>query len=257
MTCQELSRVLSERQLAALPPELRAQADAHLAGCPGCRSLVETVERFNRMPVPQSLFKLEEIVPVRPMPSRSLFIAIAFIVPLMLAAIVVYWNGAGGWKGMQPESEALFIIVAAAGLAALALGFYRQFKPGAREPIDGRAMIAVLLLGFVAYATIEFGWRPPDMHQAVTWAWSCLRFGTIVALGTSLALLTWARLGFAANPRSASFWTGALASMAGLIALGLHCSNRELSHVLLGHATVILLAGYLIAWMARRFFGLR
>ncbi len=59
------------------------------------------------------------------------------------------------------------------------------------------------------------------------------------------------------NPKSASFWTGALASMAGLIALGIHCPNRELSHILFGHMSVILAGSFLVAWMSRRFFGLR
>jgi hypothetical protein len=115
----------------------------------------------------------------------------------------------------------------------------------------------VLAVGFAAFVSVEFGWHPADREPELLGAWTCFRFGTMVAVGASLGLLAWARLGFAANPKSASFWTGTLASMAGLIALGAHCPNLELSHLLLGHGTVILAGTFLVAWMGRRFFGLR
>jgi hypothetical protein len=255
MTCQELSSFLSEHPLQALPMELQSPAAEHLMTCPGCRGMVTTIEGIQRMPVPQSFFDPKEIAPVRPMPSRPWFIAVAFVVPVLLAALGVWWKGAYGWSALQRDSATLFAILSAAGLGALALGFYRQFKPGARDAIDGRAAVAIVLAGFVAFAAVEFAWHPSSTPFLS--AWRCMRFGTMIALGASLALLSWARLGFAPNPKSASFWTGALASMAGVIALGIHCPNLELSHILLGHATVILAASFLIAWMARLFFGLR
>ena len=257
MTCQELSTLLSERPLAALPADLRTQAEQHLATCPGCRSLTQMIDGIQRMPVPQSVFSPEKIAPVRPMPSRGLFIAFAFAAPILLAGLGVWWKGAYGWAVLPTDSAVLFAILSAIGLGALALGFYRQFKPGAKGTIDGLAAVMILLAGFVVFAAVEFGWHPAESALALPSAWRCMRFGTIVALGTSLALLSWARLGFASNSWSASFWTGALASMAGIIALGVHCPNLELSHILLGHASVILVASGLIAWMARRFFGLR
>lgn len=247
MTCQDL---------ASLPAERSAEAEAHMATCPGCRALAQSIDGIKRMPVPQSLFSPEVIAPVRPMPTRVWFIAVAFALPIALAALGVWWKGALGWDALPSEPAALFTVLAAAGLAALVLGFYRQFKPGARDSIDGRAAMAILLAGFIGWTLVEFAWHPAAGFE---WAgaWRCFRFGTIVAVGASLALLGWARQGFAPNPRSASFWTGALASMAGMIALAIHCPNLEVSHLLMGHATVILVASYLVAAIGRRFFGLR
>jgi hypothetical protein len=256
MTCGELSTILAERPRASLPADLRAQVDAHLAECPGCRNLVESIEGIENMPVPQSLFSPEEIAPVRPMTSGALFVGLALGVTLVLMAAAVIWKGAFGWEAMDGSTSGLFVALAVAGLGALGLGFYRQFKPGARDTVDGRAALAVLAAGAIAFAAVEFPWHPQEAGN-LELAWVCLRFGVMVALVTSAALLIWSRQGFAANPRSASFWTGALASLAGMIALGVHCPVLELSHILLGHVSVILVASLIIAWMARRFFGLR
>ena len=200
------------------------------------------------------LFTPQEVAPVQPMPSRGRFIAIAFSLPILAGAVVAMLNGGAGWKQMPGESAVLFSLLSVFGLAALATGFYRQFKPGAREPIDGRGALAVLLAGFIAFATVEFGWHPGG---DLLGAWRCLRMGMLVALAASFPLLVWARKGYAVNPGSASFWTGTLASMAGLIALGLHCQNLEMSHQLMGHATAIVVSSCLVSWMARRLFGLR
>ena len=206
------------------------------------------------MSVPASLFTPEEIAPVRPMPSRGWFVAIAFSLPILAGAMVAMMNDVAGWRQMPVESEVLFSILSIAGLAALAVGFYRQFKPGAREPVDGRAALTVLVAGFVAFAAVEFGWHPSG--PVVYGALGCLRLGMLGALGSSVLLLLWARKGYAVNPGSASFWTGTLASMAGLIALGLHCPNLELSHQLLAHGSMIVLSSYVVAWMGRRIFRL-
>jgi len=258
MTCHELSQILSERSLASLPPDLRAAADAHLAECHACRSLVETIDGINRMPVPQSLFvPPEDLAPVKPMPSRVLFIGFAFVVPLLAAGIANWLKGPFGWHAMSSETAAFFAALSLAGLAGLALGFYRQFKPGSRDTIDGRAAAGVLLAVFIVFAAVEFPWRPADSSDLLAGMARCLSFGTMVALGSSLALLGWARLGFAPNPKSAAVWTGALSAIGGLIALGIHCPNLELTHMLLGHASVVLVASALVAWIAHRFFALR
>jgi len=257
MTCQELSTILSERPLAALPPELRTQVEEHLATCSGCRRLAETIDGIQRMPVPQSFFAPQEMAPVRPMPSRLWFIAIAIALPIFLAAVGVMWKGAFGWSALPAETATLYVILSAVALAALGIGFYRQFKPGARDIIDGRAAAGIVLVGVIAFAAVEFGWSPAEASSEAYWAWRCFTFGTLVACSTSLALLSWSRLGFAPNPLSAAFWTGALASMAGIIALGVHCPNLELSHFLLGHASVVLVGSLIVAWIGRRFFGLR
>src|SRR5258708_3648502 len=95
--------------------------------------------------VPVKIMPPGEIQPVRPMPSRGWFVAIAFSLPILAGAVVALLNGGAGWKRMPVESAVLFSVLSLAGLAALSLGFYRQFKPGAREPVDGHAALVVLV----------------------------------------------------------------------------------------------------------------
>ena len=77
--------------------------------------------------------------------------------------------------------------------------------------------------------------------------------GAKVALVASLGLLGLARLGFAPNPGSAGFWTGALGSLAGVGALTMLCPALEVSHLLMGHATVIVAVSGLVGFAGRRF----
>ena len=185
------------------------------------------------------------------MPSKSWFVAIAFSLPVLAGTVVAILNGAAGWRKMPVDLALLFCFLSIVGVAVLSVGFYRQFKPGTREAVDGRAALVILVAGFVAFASVEFPWHPD--REAALVPWRCLRLGTLVALGASVLLLLWARKGYAVNPVSASFWTGTLASMAGLIGLGLHCPRFELSHQLAGHAPMIVFSCYGVAWLARRF----
>ena len=147
----------------------------------------------------------EDIAPIRPMPARMWFIAVAFVLPLVLAVLAMLWKGAYGWDALPRESAFIYAVLTFAAMAALALALYRQFKPGARDTVDGRAAMAVLMVGFVAFASREFSSWHPEPRLALDSAWRCMSSGLMVALGASLALLSWARLGFAPNPKSAGF----------------------------------------------------
>ena len=256
MNCQEVSNILSECSAAAVPAGQRESVDAHLSECPACSGLVQSIDGIQHMPVPQSLFAPQEVPPVRPMTSSVMFIGITFVLSFLVAAIVAIWKKPDGWRALPDSSAVLFVMLASVGLGALVLGFYRQFKPGARDTLDGRAAVAIFAAGFVAYAAVEVGWRPVE-DLGISWAWRCLTTGTLVAVATALALFSWARQGFAANPKSAGFWTGALASMSGIIALTVHCPALELSHWLIWHGSVIVIASGLSAWIGRRFFSLK
>ena len=66
----------------------------HRRGSCTCRGLVESIDEILSMPIPEAPYSPEEIRPVRPMPSRGWFIAIAFLLPLMAGAVVAMVNGA-------------------------------------------------------------------------------------------------------------------------------------------------------------------
>ena len=252
MRCDELSTALSQQGLADLPEQSRVAASSHLATCAGCRQLLETVEGFQLVPVPRPQFSPPDLAPVLPMPSQVEFAALACFLPLVIVGLGVLWKGVYGWPQLGTGTQALFGALAISAVAATVWALYRQFKPGAGESWDGRLAAIVTLGGFAAFAVaMGSGWHPESGGGARV-AWSCFRFGAIVATGSALGLFALTRRGFAANPDSASFWIGGLASVSGVIALTLHCPVHELSHLLFGHATVIAAGGVVIALAARQ-----
>ena len=252
MNCETLSDALSGENLAELPPESRAAAELHLSNCATCRQTLEAIEGIKTISAPRPRFIPTDLAPVSPMPSRMVFVGLACVLPLLVAAVSAWSKGLDGWQELGPASRVLFGGLTALALAALVSTLYLQFKPGAGESIDGRKAVAATLAGFAIFAlSLGAGWHPDAGGGAET-AWICFRFGSIIAAGATLGLFALARRGFAANPNSASFWIGSLASLSGVIALTLHCPVQELSHLLLGHATVIAASGCLLALAVRQ-----
>lgn len=256
ITCTAASAHLAETRMDALPEDLRAAVREHLDACPNCRAMVEFVEGVREMPASKPGFQPDVIEPVKPMARPWLFIGVALLALALFAWAGVAWNGPYGWHALDTSQAALFVLLCAAGLVPLALGFYREFKPGAGEGVDNRLIVAALVLVYAVYSASEFVWAGNvGLNPGV--GFRCFRFGMMISLAGAVTLLLWARQGFAANPTSAAVWTGAFSSLSGIIALQIHCPVLETSHLLLGHAPVIVVATYLTVWMSRRVFGLK
>jgi hypothetical protein len=83
---------------------------------------------------------------------------------------------------------------------------------------------------------------------------ACLTAGLVQALPASVAAWLLLRRGFAVNSIAAGFAKGALAGLAGVTMLELHCLNFEAPHVMVWHIAVLPISGavgMLVAWMAR------
>jgi hypothetical protein len=96
--------------------------------------------------------------------------------------------------------------------------------------------------------------RDYQVSHFVSVGMKCLITGTIHAIPAGLLSWLLLRRGFAVNSVSAGLAAGALAGLAGVGVLELHCVNFQAAHVLVWHTAVVPLSaalGALMAWALR------
>ena len=206
-------------------------------------------------PDPETLNRIAASVqaslkPVRPLPSPWI---LAGGLLLVAGAVAVAGAARVGFFGIEqmapwqrllifPALGILAVIAASELVSAMIPGSLRRISSGALLTVAIAALLVVFALSFRDYQTVHF------ISAGVT----CLVVGTLHAIPA--ALLSWLvlRRGFAVKPVSAGLAAGALAGLAGLGVLELHCNNFQAAHVLVWHTAVVLVsatAGALAAWV--------
>jgi len=124
-----------------------------------------------------------------------------------------------------------------------------QMVPGSRRVMapSTLALCACLLLAAV------FGAVFPDhrLERFVPEGLKCLTAGLAQAIPAAAGMWWILRRGFAVDSLAAGFAQGALAGLAGVAMLELHCPNFELLHILVWHIAVLPVAGLLGMAVAR------
>jgi hypothetical protein len=175
--------------------------------------------------------------PVRPIAPRWM---LTVGVMLISAAISLAGAARAGFVGF--EKMGLYervVIFSALGILACvaATKFVAELIPGSRQRISAAALLgtccAVLL---VVFAVLFRDYRTEHFISAGI---ACLVVGLLHAV--PVALLSWLllRRGFAVNPVAAGVVAGALAGLAGVAMLELHCPNFEALHILVWHVAVV------------------
>jgi hypothetical protein len=214
--------------------------------------------RTPQEPDPETLNRIAASVqaslkPVRPLPAPW---ALAAGLLLIAAAIAIAGAARAGFFGIEqmapwqrllifPALAILAVIASTEFVSAMIPGRARRISSGTLLTIAVAALLAVFAVSFRNYQTTDF------VSAGVT----CLVVGTLHAV--PVALLSWLllRRGFAVKPVSAGTAAGALAGLAGLGVLELHCNNFQAAHVLVWHTAVVLVsatAGALAAYVLHR-----
>ncbi len=227
MKDEEIDKVLKNATHSPLPPEL-------------LQSIAASIRPSLR--------------PVRPLPPAWVIAA-----GLTLICAVVSFAGAAraGFLGFEKMDlvDRLLIFPALIALAALlSRRFVREMIPASPRRVSSSA---VLLLGCGALLAL-FAALFRDYHTDHFFSIGivCLVTGFLHAIPAGLLCWLLLRRGFAVNAVSAGLIAGALAGLAGVGVLELHCPNFQAAHILVWHTAVVPLssaAGAFVGWLVRVF----
>lgn len=184
---------------------------------------------------------LPDVAPVRPMPARA-----AIEAQLIAAAGVIAFAGATriGFYAVHrlsgTESALIFSgvagliwLAAATATAAMIPGARQRLRPFPLIALACTALIAIFAVLFHNYSTSRF------LHQGI----GCLKAGLMDAVPMGLIAWLFLRRGFAVSTVGAGAAAGALAGLAGVLMLELHCPIFKAPHVMVWHVAVIPICG--------------
>jgi hypothetical protein len=181
--------------------------------------------------------------PVRPLPPTWVLVT---VLVLVCGAVAIAGSARLGLYGIQKMDAAeIALIFPALGILTwlAAMVYAGEMVPGSRHRVSpwmlsaagSLILIAVFALLFSDYQTERF------VPRGV----ACLTAGLMHAIPAALVGWLLLRRGFAVDRLGAGLALGALAGLAGVSMLELHCPNFEAPHVMLWHTAVLPLSAAL------------
>lgn len=213
--------------------------------------------RSGEGPAPETLRRIADSIrpslrPVRPLPPRWMLTGGLILVCAAVAILGAARVGFLGFEKMDAWERALIFSTLALFAWTAGNELVSTMIPGCRRRVSAGVLLGAGCAALIAVFALSF--RDYHTEHFVSAGIACLITGLLHAVPA--ALLSWLvlRRGFAVNPVSAGLIAGALAGLAGLGVLELHCSNFEAPHVLLWHTAVVPVSaalGSLTAWALR------
>lgn len=238
--------------------ELSGEARDHMAQCANCRALAGALGDTVSYAVDDAALNrvrgqiLETLTPVRPIAPAGAFALLFLLIAAALAAGIASLAGLHGLPVLTPVQGVLVFGTLLALLALASFAVARDMRPGARTvrgivvfALALAAMEGVFLTLFHDYAMGQF------VHSGI----ACFRMGMACAAVTALLVWVPLRRGYVVAPVSTGAAIGALAGLAGLAALELHCPILLVLHLAVWHAGVLVASagiGALVGRAARR-----
>jgi hypothetical protein len=188
-----------------------------------------------------------DLRPVRPLPSTA-WLVVALVAVCAAAAIGgAATAGFYGWHRLNAAALAAIFVPLAGQAALLAEASAASMIPGSKRAAHPAVLASAACLLMVALFAALF--RDYRTDGFVPQGVRCLRAGLLWAVPAALGAWLVLRRGFAVDGRAAGLAVGALAGLAGLAMLELHCPNFRLAHVAVWHtgaAVGAAAAGYLV-----------
>jgi hypothetical protein len=183
----------------------------------------------------------DSLHPAHPLPPARLLVAGLVIGCIGVGSLGGIVLGLHGIDKMSAAEIGVIIPILGILIWLAAAVSVNQMIPGSRRLMAPWTSLAIACATLTAvFALLFHDWRS---ERFISQGIACLSAG--LAIGIPAAFVSWLvlRRGFATNPRLAGFALGALAGLAGVSMLELHCKNFETLHVMVWHTAVLPLAG--------------
>jgi hypothetical protein len=256
MTCRDVNLYLDQGGGAPIPPEILE----HAATCPGCRKLLEAFQRagsaastepLGSIPLPKDL--LDDLRPVRPLPSPGMQLAIWLGAGAVVSAIGVWLWGLSGWQAQPDFIRAIVVGSIVALLGASAYGLTVQMVPGSARRFSFFGVEIIAFLVFAATVAMFFHRQYPFPLAPVNRG--CFLHGLVISGVAALFLLPRMRRGVWLDREATAINAGVFISSICLLVFALYCPVLNLHHVFtahLGAIAVVMLVSWLISIAWRR-----
>ena len=191
--------------------------------------------------------------PVRPLPPAWVLTG---GVILICAGVSLAGAARAGFFGIEKmDGLERWLIFPALAVLAWVMGsaFVSEMIPGSRRRVSSGALLALGCVSLLGLFALLFRDYRTDHFFSIGIV--CLITGFFHAIPAGLLCWLLLRRGFAVNPVSAGLIAGALAGLAGVGVLELHCPNFQAAHILVWHTAVVPVsaaAGALVGWLVRR-----
>lgn len=192
------------------------------------------------------------ITAVEPRPQTWVLAGQLLAVCAAVAVAGAAWAGLDGVAALAPWQRLADFVSLSVLWVALARECVVRYIPGGL-PLSTTAAVLSCWAVLVLLFTLVF--RDYRAEHFVTAGLGCLEQGVLRAIPAAILATLVLRRGFATRPVLAGAVAGALAGLAGVVFLELHCSNVEAPHRLVWHAAVVPLSaalGALTAWVLGR-----
>jgi hypothetical protein len=190
--------------------------------------------------------------PVRPLPPPRLLVTALVIVCIVVASLGGTLLGLHGIHNMSAAEIGLIFPILGILVWLAAAVSVKQMIPGSRHLMAPWVSVAISCAALIAvFALLFHDWRS---ERFISQGVACLSAGLLLGIPAAFLSRLVLRRGFATNSLLAGFTQGALAGLAGVSMLELHCRNFEVLHVMVWHTAVLPLAGAagaLMAWAIR------
>ncbi|MEO5923822.1 MAG: NrsF family protein [Bryobacteraceae bacterium] len=241
MNCEEIYSALLEGKA------LSADADEHLKGCATCQRAAQVlweapsaVELSHALTERIELRMMSTLEPVRPMLSRRLIWATLAVIYISIVVAASIRAGTYGLSAMAPWQTAAILLTLTVATGLLVHSLASQMSPGSRHIVLPDRV--PLWAGLALAGAIFMLFRVQEERNFWLHNWACLRFGTLVAVATSLPAWLILRRGAVLSPMVTGATFGIFTGFAGAGVLELHCPILNVSHILTSHLGVVLLA---------------
>jgi hypothetical protein len=187
--------------------------------------------------------------PVRLLPPKWLLISALCLTGAAVALAGAARAGFQGFEALTPLSRMLILSALAILIWAAARRTVDEWTPGSPRLLSATSLLAAFSVALVVVFGLLFhDYRTENFVSA---GLTCLGTGVLHAIPAALVTGWVLRRGCVLDSVSAGLAVGALAGLAGLTVLELHCANFDALHVLVWHTLVVPVSaacGALIGW---------
>ncbi len=243
MTCRDMDGVISSWSGDSF---LEPEHAKHLTHCGRCRALTVLLDNTDvGFHLSERLLRrmqagiLEDLKPVRPLPSPRILLLASAIVFLSVVAVGALLLGTTGWHVLNMLQRAVVFVTLAASAVLLADSIVRQMVPGSKHAFAPAKLPIAILITLMLLIAATF--RSQRESAFILGGLGCMKNGLLFSVPAAFLLWLILRRGALLLPKFIGAAAGGLAGLSGLSVLEINCPNLNVFHILVWHGGVVVI----------------